>query len=365
MKAVLRQQKILFLSVLVILLLAGLALFAVGDVIASARPAPLDSQYGAGGALLFPILNGFSYILAVLWLAAGGGILYLLARYFKKQRLMLQNWEEALAQWKQGNTASPLPEEIGSIGQQLNELAASMDQAIQENRRQRDTLLCILQESCHEALDWVHSMKTYNEILAEEWRQNRAVPEFLARSDRELQRFDRSLEELKKMIQLESGAAPMHFVTLNLRWLLDEILRPFHVLARKKGLQLMIACPDTLPVDCDEEWTSAAIRTLLEYALNCVDRGDTVALSCRVLGEEIALELTFSGRGISQEDLPHIFDRYYQGRQGAVLQSTGLELALAQTIVNCHGGTLRAESSPEAGGCFALHLPGALPVPAY
>ncbi|MGI8675781.1 MAG: ATP-binding protein [Nocardioidaceae bacterium] len=97
-----------------------------------------------------------------------------------------------------------------------------------------------------------------------------------------------------------------------------------------------------------------AITNLLDNAAKWSPPGGTVTV--RLLDGE--LTVADQGRGISEEDLPHVFERFYRSREARTLPGSGLGLAIVQQTANRHGGTVSARHSPGGGAEFALRLPG-------
>ena len=75
------------------------------------------------------------------------------------------------------------------------------------------------------------------------------------------------------------------------------------------------------------------------------------------MDEEVVLSIHDSGIGIEEEDLPYVFDRYYQGKNSNKQRSSGLGLFIASEIVKKHGGSISVQSEPGNGTTFAIHLP--------
>jgi two-component system sensor histidine kinase BaeS len=101
------------------------------------------------------------------------------------------------------------------------------------------------------------------------------------------------------------------------------------------------------------------LRNLLGNAIKFTPAGGQVA--CRVQAEDgrLVLSISDTGMGIPAEELPHIFDRFYRGRQVASqhIPGTGLGLAIVKQIVEAHAGTVEVESVLGEGTTFTVRLP--------
>jgi two-component system, OmpR family, sensor histidine kinase BaeS len=101
------------------------------------------------------------------------------------------------------------------------------------------------------------------------------------------------------------------------------------------------------------------ITNLLSNALKFTPAGGQVTITTRRAGPDAVLTVTDTGAGIPAEDLPHIFDRFWRGRQAAQISGSGIGLAIAAELARAHGGRLTASSQPGHGTQMTLTLPGA------
>jgi signal transduction histidine kinase len=153
---------------------------------------------------------------------------------------------------------------------------------------------------------------------------------------------------------------------LSLGAFLDELETAFHVLALQKGVEFVVRRSGTLPqtVYWDPDRMSEVVGNLLSNAFKFTPRGGQVLLRVDASDDDIVhLQVRDTGAGISPEQLPRIFDKFYRAdNQPASADGTGLGLAIAKNIVDAHRGTINVDSTPGAGATFTITLPKALPV---
>ena len=118
-----------------------------------------------------------------------------------------------------------------------------------------------------------------------------------------------------------------------------------------------------VPVTGDWMMLRQAIVNLLDNAIKHSPPGATVTLASQAQGEQMEISVSDQGEGISAEQLPHVFDRFYRvdaarSRQNETVRSGfGLGLAIARWAVEAHGGHIAAESTPGKGSVFRIALP--------
>jgi signal transduction histidine kinase len=135
--------------------------------------------------------------------------------------------------------------------------------------------------------------------------------------------------------------------------------------AAERGVTLLLTAPaDDLQVACDRRRLETALHNLLDNALKHTPAGGTVEVGARVGSGDgsVRFWVRDSGAGISPEDLPHVFERFYRGcsalGDAGGAAGTGLGLAIVQSVAQAHGGRATVESRPGEGSTFTVELPG-------
>ncbi len=133
-----------------------------------------------------------------------------------------------------------------------------------------------------------------------------------------------------------------------------EVLRP---LALDKNQELTVeVCPDATHVCADRERTLQVLANLLGNAVKFTPRNGTISLKARRVDGKVRISVKDTGPGIPSQDLPHLFERFWQG-SGSRQRGTGLGLSIVKSIVEAHGGALWVESREGAGSTFFFTLP--------
>jgi signal transduction histidine kinase len=165
----------------------------------------------------------------------------------------------------------------------------------------------------------------------------------------------RLLNDLQTLSTAEAGALTLHREPTEPRHLIDTAVRSFTAQASEAGVRLETRVPRSLPdIEVDRLRIGEVLSNVLSNALRHTAAGGTVTLEAFATDEGIGLSVTDTGTGIPPERLPHVFDRF---SRAADSPGTGLGLAIARSLIEAHGGEIRAQSSG-AGTTIWLTLPG-------
>ena len=133
-----------------------------------------------------------------------------------------------------------------------------------------------------------------------------------------------------------------------------EKIRP---MAEETGVRLDIRLPECVSVRGELPKIQRAVANLVDNAVKFTPRGGEVRVTVTATADRAVLDVRDTGPGISPEDLPHVFERFYRGDQSRHQPGHGLGLSLASAFVHAHGGDLRVESTPGQGSTFTILLP--------
>ena len=128
--------------------------------------------------------------------------------------------------------------------------------------------------------------------------------------------------------------------------------------AERNGLNLEIHCAENLPnVNADFSRMEQVIVNLLHNAIKFTPRGGLISISCYQKDSHAVFSVTDTGEGISAEDFPRIFERFYKADRSRTSGGTGLGLAISKHLVEAHDGEIWVESTEGKGSTFYFSLP--------
>jgi signal transduction histidine kinase len=183
--------------------------------------------------------------------------------------------------------------------------------------------------------------------------------ESLSGIESEVDRLTRLVGDLLLLSQAESGRLPLDVNLVELDTVLLEVFQQMRTLAGER-IQLRMTEIDQVHVSGDRDRLKQVLLNLVGNALQYTPAGGQVTLALRKTGERAQLVVTDTGPGISAQDLPHIFERFYRGEKSRKRSSStgfGLGLSIAYWIVHNHGGTIEVTSQEGKGTTFCVWLP--------
>ena len=191
-------------------------------------------------------------------------------------------------------------------------------------------------------------------------RTPESTGEYYAAISREAERLERLVNRLLEWQQIQAGRKRYSFSLASLTAVATTAVDEMRSQAEAKGITLETKIEERLPqLNTDEAALTDAIENLIDNAIKYSLSGTKIAVSCAATDHHVCVEVRDQGVGIANDELPHIFDKFYRGRRGDMsnVHGTGLGLALVKAMVEAHGGEVDVRSEPGVGSCFSLRLP--------
>ncbi|GAB4554916.1 MAG: ATP-binding protein [Pleurocapsa sp.] len=269
--------------------------------------------------------------------------------------------EEVTQQFARGELNARLPKndipELNRLSASFNNMASSLE-GVEQRRRE------LISDLTHELRTPLTIINGYLEgITAHNIEATPDVYEKLMKETRRLQRLVNDLQELSKA---EAGYLPIHLAPVNLYPLLSTLTDRFASQLLEE-LTIKLECPSNLPlVMADLDRLEQVLVNLLGNAVSYTERG-SILLQAWQEGNLVWLAVKDTGVGIAQEDLPHVFERFWRSgtasdpRSGSLRdrnqKGSGIGLAISRRLVELQGGQMEVESELGKGSTFRFSLP--------
>jgi two-component system phosphate regulon sensor histidine kinase PhoR len=211
----------------------------------------------------------------------------------------------------------------------------------------------------HELRTPLASLKALTDTLQEGALEDPpAAKRFLGRMQTEVDAITQMVEELLELSRIESGRVPLNLTPVAPIELIEQATERLSAQAERAGVAIEIQCSDELPeVLADSKRLVQVLVNLLHNAIKFTPPGGKITLSARQQDNFVLFLVQDNGAGISADDLPRIFERFYKSDRARTGSGTGLGLAIARHTIEAHGGRIWAESIEGKGSTFYFTVP--------
>jgi two-component system, OmpR family, sensor histidine kinase BaeS len=239
---------------------------------------------------------------------------------------------------------------------ELRELATAFDQMADALARQEQLRRDLVADVAHELRTPVAVLQAEHEAMLDGVTE--PTPEQLTSLRDEVLRLANMVNDLQTLAAADAAALHLSRHRCDLASLAEDAVASLLGRFDAAGItvQRSFARADVL---ADPRWLHQVITNLLTNALKFTREGGQVTVQAGPAGENAVLTVSDTGIGIPADELPHVFDRFWRGRQAAQTSGSGIGLAVAAELAQAHGGQLTARSEPGQGTVMTLSLPGA------
>jgi len=186
----------------------------------------------------------------------------------------------------------------------------------------------------------------------------KAARDFLARIDSEVDRLTQLVAELTELSRIETGKAELKKEPVKINQLVDEVANQLSHQADRQKLSIVRELAADLPsIHADKDRVRQVIANLVHNAIKFTPAGGRITVTTRALKDSVVVDITDTGIGIPNEDLPRVFERFYKGDKARTGEGTGMGLAIAKHVVEAHGGSIWVQSEEGKGSTFSFSLP--------
>lgn len=208
-----------------------------------------------------------------------------------------------------------------------------------------------LADISHQLKTPLTSIMVMTDLIKEENDADK-IKEFAGIIENQTDRMRWLIQTLLKLSKLDAQTTDFKYEQISVKSILKSSLEPFLITLDLKGIEL-IDCAEDFYIRGDKNWSEEAFANIIKNCIEHTNQKGTIKLSSNTTSiyDEIIIE--DNGCGISKEDLPHIFERFYHGKNSSS-DSVGIGLALSKTIFEQENGTISIESEENAGSRFSI-----------
>ena len=296
--------------------------------------------------------------------AAGMAILLVVALFagtwvfFSARKRLYSQADQAVSGYLCGDYSQHLPRSsegaIDQIFAQVEQLATMLQAKTETEHQAKEFLKKSISDISHQLKTPLAALAMYQEIIADEPEHPDTVREFSAKMSVSLKRMEYLIQAMLKITRLDTGNIVFEKDCLNVAALVSQSIRELTTRAGRENKRILVDGDAGQQLVCDRDWTCEAIGNIVKNALDHTGPGGTVKIPWEHTPAMLRVFISDDGSGIAQEDIHHIFKRFYRSKHALDTQGIGLGLPLAKSIIEGQGGIISVQSDPGAGSTFTL-----------
>jgi len=250
--------------------------------------------------------------------------------------------------------------ELANVANTFNSMAETIEQNIVQLKSVEELRKELIANISHDLRSPIASIQGFTEtilmkegVLKEEERKK--YLEIILQNSENLSKLVNDLFELSK---LESNPQMIKQEPVQVAELVQDVADKFQILAKEKNISINTIYSKSLPlVYADIQMTDRVFQNILDNAIKYCNPGDVITIELELLKDSVKVKISDTGKGISEEELPYIFTRYYRGSKTKGANSTGLGLAIVKKILDLHKSNIEVFSKINQGTRFEFQLP--------
>ncbi|MGY0374696.1 sensor histidine kinase [Clostridium sp. JNZ J1-5] len=312
-------------------------------------------QYGLSETLdtsLFPYIKG-SFKSMELSIISIGLILtvilfilnYLQYGYFYE---LMRNFSSAAKRIVEGDYNLKLSEEKEGDLSKFTSSFNSMGEVIRGNiyalNKEKSFLVNLLSDISHQLKTPLSTMILYNDILLNKNLTKEQEIDFLKNNENQLNRMRWLILNLLKLAKIDANAIELEIENQNLNETIEDVLENIESKALESKVKVEFIQRDIIYLKHDRLWLQEALINIVKNGIEHSGEGGRVSVNVEDNPIYTRIVIANTGEAIPEEELPHIFKRFYKGKKSAKSDSIGIGLALAKAIIERHGGYIEVYS---------------------
>lgn len=327
----------------------------INGILLEATPSKLD--HNIAKMRLYLILVGIFVLIMIIFVS-----IYQ-AEHISKP---ISELSTAMAELNSGNYVTqqyhPALDEVKILIDQFNKLAEKMQKIQEENRSVEEERTRLFSEISHELRTPLTAVQGFVEAIQDGIVQDKdLLNKYLEIIYTQTVHINRLVDDMLQLSRLESGSIKLEKTPLNLITLAHRVIESMEALARSMNITIIFEKNiDQATIMGDVDRIEQIIRNLLQNAINASENGEII-VKIESSPNSVILMVRDKGIGISNDDLPHIWDRFYQSKShrnaGKAKGGSGLGLVIVKQLVLLHNGKIDVESHLGIGTTFYVHFP--------
>jgi two-component system phosphate regulon sensor histidine kinase PhoR len=250
---------------------------------------------------------------------------------------------------------------IGDVEQEVKEWAKQKKSEIEGLRSQEKFRREFLSNISHEFKTPLFAIQGYIEAIVDDELEDKEMGlKFLKKAERNVDRLSYLIKDLDEIAKLESGEIPINYTKFKINDLIKEVFEQLELKAKQNNIRLIFKqkYDDSILVTADRDKICQVLINLIDNSFKYGKQGGSTAVSLFELHDQVLVEVTDDGAGISEKYLPRLFERFFRidNHRSREIGGSGLGLAIVKHIIEAHQQTINVRSTEGLGSTFGFTL---------
>ncbi|MDN0043674.1 HAMP domain-containing sensor histidine kinase [Mediterraneibacter glycyrrhizinilyticus] len=288
-------------------------------------------------------------------LAFGGLYAYKIRKYKRELRKLSSEMDRILHGSEELVLSSYREGDIAILRDEIYKMTVRLREQSERLSEDKGALADALADISHQIRTPLTTLNIMTARMMKEGDDPGQRERLLREMNRMLERIEWLITALLKMSKLDAGSITLEPAVISMEEFLTRALEPFEIQMELKDQSCEINGAQGITFSADEAWTLEAVRNVLKNSLEYTPAGEKLVIDCSENPVFTEIAVSDNGPGIDPEDMPHLFERFYRGKN-AESSSFGIGLALAQSIMSRQNGIIRAENRTGGGSVFRIRF---------
>jgi signal transduction histidine kinase len=241
-------------------------------------------------------------------------------------------------------------DEVGRLATTFDEMLDKLESSIKKERQ-------FASDASHELRTPISIITAQAEEVLTGKREIDEYKEAIETIRNESKKMSHIISQLLMIYRSDEGRYKFHFEILNLNMIIEDIVNEFQDVAVANGLNISFKTEEEIKIKADQTLITRLFINIIDNAIKYTNRDGKINISLSRINNYSVTVIEDTGIGISEKDMPYIFDRLYQVDKSREDRGTGLGLAIAKSITDLHKGEMLVESKLNSGSKFIIKLP--------
>lgn len=243
--------------------------------------------------------------------------------------------------------------ELSILKSEIYKVTVTLSEQTENLKRDKTFLANSISDISHQLKTPLTSVSLMTELISDGNLTDEKQKEFLKNIRSGIDRIEWLVASLLKLAKLDSGTVVFKKEPINIGSLIKKSIEPFLILMEVKEQSFSMVGDDNISFTGDMDWTVEAVSNIIKNSVEHTDIGGAISINYEDNALYTIITISDNGAGIEKTDIPHLFERFYKGKNAAK-ESVGIGLALSKSIIEKQCGRIDVESEEGKGIKFII-----------